>query len=105
MIILKNYGTKLVKKLKNLKNLAPHEKEILNNEFLKEELIQDRLADAVAYSWKRHQEKIFESMGGLEGIQSVCKQLKEQGLTPEHAKEMTTEQFANYLIEHDIKVK
>ncbi len=90
--------------MKNLKELAPHEREILNNEFVKEELIQKRLAVAVAHGWQKHQEKLFNDMGGLEGIQIVCKQLEESGLTPEKAEQMSTEEFANYFIKHDIKV-
>jgi len=92
-------------KMKKLKQLAPHEKEILNNEFLREELIQDRLADAVAEGWRKHQERAFENMGGLEGVQNVCKQLEDCGLTPEQAERMTTEEFSKFVEEHDIKVK
>jgi len=91
--------------MKKLKQLAPHEKEILNNEFLREELIQDRLTNAVANGWKKHQERVFENIGGLEGVQNVCKQLEEHGLTPEQAEQMTPEEFAEFLEEHDIKVK
>jgi len=91
--------------MKKLEDLAPHEKEILNNELLREELIQQRLADAVALSWKKHNEKIFDNLGGLEGIKSICKQLEEHGLTPEHAKKMSPEEFGKFLEEHDIKVK
>ncbi len=91
--------------MKKLKDLKPHEKEILNNELLREELIQQRLADAVAYSWKKHNEKIVENLGGLEGIQNICKQLEEHGLTPEQAEKMSPEEFGNFLTEHDINVK
>ena len=91
--------------MKKLKQLAPHEKEILNNEFLREELVQERLANAVANGWRKHQEKIFENMGGLEGVQNVCKQLEEHGLTPEQAEQMSTEEFAKFVEEHDIEVK
>ena len=91
--------------MKKLKQLAPHEKKILNNEFLKEELVQERLADAIANGWRKHQEKVFENMGGLEGVQNVCKQLEACGLTPEQAEQMSTEEFAEFLEEHDIKVK
>lgn len=91
--------------MKKLKELAPHERKVLENEFAKEELIQERLADVIAYSWKKHQEKVFENMGGLEGIQKVCKQLEECGLTAEQAEQMSTEEFAKFLEEHDIKVK
>ncbi len=90
--------------MKRLKDLAPHEKEILNSEFMKEELIQKRLAVAVAHGWQRHQEKLFNDMGGLKGIQIVCKQLEESGLTPEKAEQMSTEEFARFLEKHDIKV-
>ena len=58
--------------MKKLKELAPHEREVLENE--------------------------------LKGIQIVCKQLEESGLTPEKAEQMSTEEFANYFIKHDIKV-
>jgi len=91
--------------MKKLKELAPHEKEILSSELLREELIQQRLADAVAHSWKKHNEKIVENLGGLEGIQNICKQLEEHGLTPEQAKEMSPEEFGVFLTEHDIEVK
>jgi len=92
--------------MKKLKELTPtHEKEILNNEFLKEELVQERLADAVANGWRKHQEKIFENIGGLEGLQKIFKQLEEHGLTPERAEQMSTEEFAKFVEEHDIKVK
>jgi len=91
--------------MKKLKQLAPHEKEILNNEFLREELVQERLADAIAYSWRKRQEKVFENMGGLEGVQKICKQLEEHGLTPERAEQMSTEEFAKFVEEHDIKVE
>ncbi len=91
--------------MKKLKQLGPHEKEILNNEFLREELVQERLADAVANGWRKHQKKVFENMGGLEGVQAVCKQLEKRGLTPEQAEQMSTEEFAKFVEEHDIEVK
>ena len=91
--------------MKKLKELAPHERKVLENEFAKEELIQERLANAIAYSWSKYQERVFENMGGLEGIQEVCKQLEECGLTPEQAEQMSNEEFAKFLEEHDIKVK
>ena len=91
--------------MKGLKDLAPHEKEILKSELLREELIQQRLADAVLYSWRKNNEKIFDNLGGLEGIKSICKQLEEHGLTPEQAKEMSPEEFGKFLEEHDIKVE
>ena len=93
-----------MKKLKQLE-LAAHEKEILNNEFLREELVQERLTDAIAYSWRKCQKKIFENIGGLEGVQKICKQLEEHGLTPERAEQMSAEEFAKFVEEHDIKVK
>jgi len=91
--------------MKELKDLAPHEKEILSSEFLREELIQQRLADAIAHGWKKHNEKIVENLGGLEGIQNICKQLEDHGLTPEKAEKMTPEEFGDFLEKHDIKVK
>jgi len=90
--------------MKRLKDLAPHEKEILNSEFLREELIQHRLAVAIADGWRKHQEKVFENIGGLEGIQKICKQLEEYGLTPKQAEQMSTEEFARFLEKYDIKV-
>lgn len=91
--------------MKKLKELAPHEREILNNEFLREELVQERLANALANGWRKHQEKVFENMGGLEGLQKIFKQLEEHGLTSEQAEQMSTEEFVEFLEEHDIKVK
>lgn len=91
--------------MKKLKELAPHERKVLENEFAKEELIQQRLANVIAYDWQRHQQKIFENMGGLEGLQKIFKQLEEHGLTPERAEQMSTEEFAEFVEEHDIKVK
>ncbi len=91
--------------MKKLKELAPHERKVLENEFAKEELIQQRLANAVAYDWQRHQQKIFENIVGLEGLQKIFKQLEEHGLTPEQAEQMSTEEFAKFVEEHDIKVK
>ena len=95
--------TENVQKL--LDNCLKKQKQELISEFLKEELVQDRLADAIAYSWKKCAEKAFENMGGLEGVQKVCKQLEEHGLTPERAEQMSTEEFVEFLEEHDIKVK
>lgn len=90
--------------MKKLKELAPHERKVLENEFAKEELIQQRLADAIAYDKQRRLEKIFEEMGGSEGIRKIHKQLIEHGLTPEQAEQMSTEEFARFLEKHDIKV-
>ena len=91
--------------MKKLKELAPHERKVLENEFAKEELIQQRLANAIAYDKQRHKEKLFKKMGGLEGIRKIHKQLKEHGLTPERTEQMSTEEFKKFLEEHDIKVK
>jgi uncharacterized protein YutE (UPF0331/DUF86 family) len=87
--------------MKKLKELAPHEKEILGNEFLKEELIQKRLEHAIAYDM---QKRTIKNLGGLEGMAKIFKQLEEHGLTPEKANEMSPDEFAKFLEEHDIKV-
>ena len=87
--------------MKKLKDLAPHEKEILGNELLKEELIQQRLFYAIEFDRQR---KALKNLGGMEGLAKIYKQLEENGLTPEKAEKMSTEEFAKYLEEHDIKV-
>lgn len=91
---MKNILTK-----KRIKELAPHEKEILENEFLKEELIQNRLALAIEYDMNR---KFFKKVGGEEGLWEIIKDLEEHGLTPEKASQMSPEEFANFIIENDI---
>jgi len=88
-------------KMKKLKDLAPHEKEILNSELLKEQQIQERLREAIR--WNIHQ-KTLKNLGGFEGLGKISKQLEEHGLTPEKAEQMSTEEFENFIAEHDIKV-
>lgn len=87
--------------MKKLKDLAPHEREILNNELLKEQQIQERLREAII--WDYHQ-KTLKNLGGLEGLAKISKQLEEHGLIPEKAEQMSTEEFGNFIADHDIKV-
>ncbi len=94
---MKNILTK-----KNLKQLAPHEKEILGNELLKEQLIQNRLVDAIYYDMNR---RFLRSVGGFEGLAEVHNQLREHGLTPEKADQMTPEDFAVFIKENKIEIK
>lgn len=94
---MKNILTK-----KNLNELAPHEKEILESDFLKEELIQKRLVDAIYYDMNR---RFLRGVGGFEGLAEIFEQLRENGLTPEIAKQMTPEEFANFVKENNIETK
>ena len=86
---------------KRIKELAPHEKEILENEFLREELIQKRLMYAI--DWNIYQ-KTMESLGGMEGIEKINEQLRNAGLTPEIAKEMNSKEFAEFMKKHNIEI-
>ncbi len=86
---------------KNLKQLAPHEREILGNEFLKEQLIQSRLVDALYYDMNR---KFLRSVGGFEGLAEIHNQLRDHGLTPEKAEQMTPEEFAIFIKENEIEI-
>lgn len=94
---MKNILTK-----RKLKELAPHEKEILGNELLKEKLIQKRLVDAIYYDMNR---RFLKSVGGMEGLEIVFVQLREHGLTPEIAEQMTPEEFTSFVKEHNIETK
>lgn len=86
---------------KRIKELAPHEREILENEFLKEELVQKRLGDAISH---HRFQKALDNLGGYEGIAKINQQLRNAGLTPEKAKEMNSEEFAKFMKDHNIKM-
>ena len=87
---------------KNLKQLAPHEREILESDFLKEQLIQKRLIDAIYYDRRRRH---LKSVGGFEGLAEIFNELREHGLTPEIAEQMTPQEFANFVKENNIETK
>ena len=83
--------------VKTLKELAPHEREVLENEFAKEELIQKRLGFIIKYETVKRNRKAIESLGGIKGIERTIQELYDSGLTPKDAMKMTAKEFKEYL--------
>jgi hypothetical protein len=63
---------------RDFKNLFPHERKILENEFFKEKLVQKRLEAAISDSYRRYREKIEFEIKNI-----ITKVLKEKGYTAE----------------------
>ena len=87
---------------KRLEQFAPHEREVLEDELAREELVQERLRHIIQ---SERMTKAIESLGGLDGMEKICEELKKHGLTVEKAMKMNSEEFANFMKENGIEVR